>query len=127
MATEGQQHPIKIYFLIWLLLFVFSFFSYLVDYLDLQGNLRWFLIVVFMLLKAGFIVAIFMHMKWERFALIFGILTPPLALVVLMFLMAIESDYAWSTRVVYMGEDPAPKPELPEHMSHKEHGEEIDH
>ncbi len=115
MATEGQQHPIKIYFLIWLLLFVLSFFSYLVDFYHLEGNLRWFLIVFFMLLKAGFIVAIFMHMKWERFALIFGILTPPLALVVLMFLMAIESDYAWSTRVVYMGEDPAPKPERPAH------------
>ena len=125
MASEGQQHPIKIYFLIWLLLFVFSFFSYLVDFLDLQGNLRWFLIVVFMLLKAGFIVAIFMHMKWERFALIFGILLPPLALVVLMFLMAIESDYAWSTRVVYMGEDAAPKPEPPPH--HQETDEEAKH
>ncbi|MYD46823.1 MAG: cytochrome C oxidase subunit IV [Gammaproteobacteria bacterium] len=122
MATEGQQHPIKIYFLIWLLLFVFSFFSYLVDYLDLQGNLRWFLIVVFMLLKAGFIVAIFMHMKWERFALIFGILTPPLALVVLMFLMAIESDYAWSTRVVYMGEEVAKKPQPPAHHKKAEEG-----
>lgn len=121
MATEGQQHPIKIYFLIWLLLFIFSFFSYLVDYLDLQGNLRWFLIVVFMLLKAGFIVAIFMHMKWERYALIFGILLPPLALIVLMFLMAIESDYAWSTRVEYMGEDPAPKPKPPPHHSEVEH------
>ena len=122
MAAEGQQHPIKIYFLIWLLLFVLSFFSYLVDFYHLEGNLRWFLIVVFMLLKAGFIVAIFMHMKWERFALIFGILTPPLALVVLMFLMAIESDYAWSTRVVYMGEDPTPKPERPSH--HKKAEEE---
>ncbi|MCY3540532.1 MAG: cytochrome C oxidase subunit IV [Gammaproteobacteria bacterium] len=124
MATEGQQHPIKIYFLIWLLLFVFSFFSYLVDYLDLQGNLRWFLIVVFMLLKAGFIVAIFMHMKWERFALIFGILLPPIALVVLMFLMAIESNYAWNTRVWYMGEDMAPKPKPPEHLHHGESEEE---
>lgn len=125
MATEGQQHPIKIYFLIWLLLFVFSFFSYLVDFLDLQGNLRWFLIVVFMLLKAGFIVAIFMHMKWERYALIFGILLPPVALLVLMFLMAVESDYAWNTRIWYLGEEPAPKPLPPPH--HKEAEDDTHH
>ena len=31
--------------------------------------LRWALIILFMLLKAGLIVAIFMHMAWERLAL----------------------------------------------------------
>ena len=31
MAQEGQQHPIAIYFWIWGLLFVVSFFSYMVD------------------------------------------------------------------------------------------------
>jgi cytochrome c oxidase subunit IV len=30
--AEGQQHPIRIYLWIWGLLFVFSTFSYLVDY-----------------------------------------------------------------------------------------------
>ena len=54
---EGQQHPIKIYLSIWLLLFVLSTFSYMVDYFGLHGYLRWTLIIVFMLLKAGFIVA----------------------------------------------------------------------
>ena len=73
-AAEGQQHPIKIYLWIWLLLFVFSTFSYLVDYFQLQGYLRWTLIILFMLLKAGFIVAIFMHMAWERLALKLAIL-----------------------------------------------------
>ena len=32
-----------------------------------------------MLLKAGLIVAVFMHMAWERLALICAILLPPLA------------------------------------------------
>ncbi len=65
MAQEsGQQHPISIYFWIWGLLFVLSFFSYMVDYLNLQGGLRWGLILLFMFLKAGFIVGIFMHMAW---------------------------------------------------------------
>ncbi|MCA1677064.1 MAG: cytochrome C oxidase subunit IV family protein, partial [Actinobacteria bacterium] len=35
----------------------------------LHGYLRWSLILVFMLMKAGLIVAFFMHMRWERLAL----------------------------------------------------------
>ena len=97
--TEGQQHPLKIYLWIWLLLFVLSGFSYAVDYFQLQGYLRWTLILVFMFLKAGFIVAIFMHMAWERLALIFAILVPPLCLLVLITLMAIEGDYTFLTRL----------------------------
>lgn len=97
--AEGQQHPIRIYLWIWALLFVFSSFSYMVDYFRLQGHLRWTLIIVFMLLKAGFIVAIFMHMAWERLALKLAILIPPLALLVLIGLMAIEGDYTFLTRI----------------------------
>jgi cytochrome c oxidase subunit 4 len=104
MAQEGQQHPLKIYFFIWGLLFVFSFFSYMVDYLDIQGGLRWALILIFMFLKAGFIVAIFMHMAWERLALKIAILAPPAALMVLVFLMAIEADYTFLTRIEFFGE-----------------------
>ncbi len=96
--AEGQQHPLKIYLWIWLLLFVLSTFSYLVDYFQLQGLLRWSLIITFMLLKAGFIVAIFMHMAWERLALKFAILLPPLCLLILIGLMAIEGDYTFLTR-----------------------------
>ena len=97
-AKEGQQHPIKIYLWIWLLLFVLSTFSYMVDYYHLQGYLRWSLIIIFMLLKAGFIVAIFMHMAWERLALKFAILVPPLCLLILISFMAIEGDYTFLTR-----------------------------
>lgn len=96
---EGVQHPIRIYLWIWALLFVFSTFSYLVDFFRLQGMLRWTLIIIFMLLKAGFIVAIFMHMAWERLALKLAILVPPLALLVLIGLMAIEGDYTFLTRL----------------------------
>ena len=106
---EGVQHPLSIYFFIWGLLFVFSFFSYMVDYMDFQGGLRWFLILLFMFLKAGFIVAIFMHMAWERLALKFAILLPPIALMVLVYLMAYEADYTFLTRIVFFGEG-APVP-----------------
>jgi cytochrome c oxidase subunit 4 len=96
---EGVQHPIKVYLWIWLLLFVLSTFSYLVDFYRLQGYLRWTLIIIFMLLKAGFIIAIFMHMAWERLALKLAILVPPLALLVFVGLMAIEGDYTFLTRL----------------------------
>jgi cytochrome c oxidase subunit IV len=108
MAHEsGQQHPLSIYFWIWGLLFVLSFFSYMVDYLDFQGGLRWALILIFMFLKAGFIVAIFMHMAWERLALKLAILVPPVALMVLVWLMAYEADYTFLTRIVFFGEGAA--------------------
>ena len=97
--SEGQQqHPLTVYLWIWLLLFVLSACSYAVDYFHLQGMLRWSLIIVFMLLKAGFIVAIFMHMAWERLALKFAILLPPLCLLILISFMAIEGDYTFLTR-----------------------------
>jgi caa(3)-type oxidase subunit IV len=97
-AKEGTQHPIGVYLWIWFLLFVLSTFSYMVDYLHVQGLLRWTLIIVFMLLKAGLIVAVFMHMKWERLALKLAILVPPLCLLVLIGLMAIEGGYTFLTR-----------------------------
>jgi cytochrome c oxidase subunit 4 len=96
--VEGQQHPIRIYLLIWALLFVLSTFSYLVDYFQLHGALRWTLIITFMLLKAGIIVAVFMHMAWERLALKFAILLPPLCLLILIGMMAIEGTHTFFTR-----------------------------
>lgn len=99
--VEGQQHPIKVYLWIWLLLFVLSACSYMVDYLHFQGYLRWFLILLFMFLKAGFIVAIFMHMSWERLAMMCAILIPPGCLLVLITLMALEADYTFLTRLAF--------------------------
>jgi caa(3)-type oxidase subunit IV len=102
MATaEGQQHPLGVYFKVWGLLFVLSTLSYMVDVFDFEGYLRWSLIVIFMLLKAGLIVAVFMHMVWERLAIVYAILVPTLALIVLMTLMAIEGDYTEYTRFFY--------------------------
>ena len=98
---EGQQHPLGIYFKIWGALFVLSFFSYMVDWFHVQGYLRWTLILIFMMAKAGLIVAVFMHMAWERLALVYAILLPPLALLVLVALMAIEADYTHLTRVLF--------------------------
>jgi cytochrome c oxidase subunit IV len=99
----GQQHPIGVYLKVWGYLFVLSAMSYSVDYFHVQGLLRWVLIITFMLLKAGLIVSIFMHMAWERIALVYAILVPPLALGTLILLMSIEADYTFWTRIIFMG------------------------
>src|ERR1700736_2857154 len=101
--VEGQQHPIKLYLVVWGWLFVLSTCSFLVDYFDLEGYLRWFLILLFMIVKAGLIVAIFMHMAWERLALMYAILVPPGAVLLFVGIMAFESDYTHVTRLAFFG------------------------
>jgi cytochrome c oxidase subunit IV len=101
--AEGQQHPIKLYLVVWGWLFVLSTCSYLVDYFGIHGYLRWSLILLFMILKAGLIVAVFMHMAWERLALSYAILLPPLALLIFVAIMVFESDYTWLTRLTFFG------------------------
>ena len=98
--AEGQQHPIGVYLQIWGWLFVLSTASYLVDYFHIQGYLRWSLILVFMVLKAGLIVAVFMHMFWERLALTYAILVPPLLVLVFVAIMTFEGDYTFLTRLI---------------------------
>ena len=104
--VEGQQHPIAVYFWVWGLLFVLSTLSYLVDYLQFQGYLRWALILIFMFLKAGFIVAVFMHLYYERLAMACAILIPTGALMVLISLTSFEADYTNETRDVYLDGGP---------------------
>ena len=99
--TQGQQHPLRLYFVVWGWLFVLSTFSYLVDYFQLHGHLRWSLIVLFMMLKAGLIVAVFMHMAWERLTLVYAILIPPLAILVFVAIMVLESDYTLLSRILF--------------------------
>ncbi len=113
-SAEGQQHPLGIYYKIWVLLFVVSFFSYMVDYLNLQGMTRWGLILLFMFVKAGFIIAIFMHMKWERLGLKLAILLPPVFIAVLIWLMAIEGSHTELTRIEFFGESTM----VPEEVHH---------
>ena len=104
--VEGQQHPITIYLKIWAWLFVLSTASYLVDFFHVESYLRWFLILLFMLLKAGLIVAVFMHMMWERMAMMYAILVPPVLIMIFVFLMTHEADYTFFTRGTFFGAGP---------------------
>jgi cytochrome c oxidase subunit 4 len=103
---SAQQHPIRLYLVVWGLLFVLSAFSYMVDYLGVQGLARWLLIIVFMMLKAGLIVAVFMHMAWERLALVYAILLPPAAVLIFTALMVSEANYTILTRLAFFNTAP---------------------
>lgn len=111
----GQQHPLGIYLKIWILLFVLSTMSYMVDILEFEGYLRWGLIITFMLLKAGFIMSIFMHMFWERMALVTAIIVPPMCLLVLIGLMSFESWHTYDMRDIWMGQDTTQVAKSPQH------------
>jgi cytochrome c oxidase subunit IV len=103
VQEHGQQHPIKLYLVVWAWLFILSTCSYLVDYFHLEGYLRWSLILIFMILKAGLIVAVFMHMAWERLALVYAIILPPILVLVFVAIMVLESDYTVLTRLFFFG------------------------
>jgi len=98
---KTTTHKIGIYLWIWGLLFVLSFFSYMVDWLEFQGLLRWTLIVTFMLLKAGLIMSIFMHLFWERYAIVNVLLWPMTAIACFIGLMVSEGYYTVFTRLFY--------------------------
>jgi cytochrome c oxidase subunit IV len=56
-----------------------------------------------MLLKAGLIIAVFMHMAWERLSLVYAILIPMSAVLVFVAIMVLEADYTLLSRVVFFG------------------------
>jgi len=97
--TGHQEHPLKEYFVVWGWLFILSACSYAIDFIGVQGYLRWTLILLFMTVKAGLIVAVFMHLKWERLSLSYAILLPPIAVLVFVAIMMVESDYTVLTRI----------------------------
>ena len=99
-ATSHQQHPISMYLKVWLLLFVLSACSYMVDYLQLQGMLRWTLILAFMFLKAGLIIMVFMHLAWERMAVKLLLFLPPIAILIFIILMSSEAEYIFIGRII---------------------------
>ena len=105
-AEVHQEYPIKLYLVVWVWLFILSTCFYLVDYFGLHGYLRWSLILIFMILKAGLIVAVFMHMAWERLALMYAIILPPVFVLVFVALMLFEADHTLLTRVTFFGAGP---------------------
>lgn len=93
-----QSHPLKTYFWVWGWLFVLSVFSYLTDIAPIEGLVKWFFITMFMLMKAGLIMAVFMHMQWERLSLVTLIIVLPGALIFAMVVFGFEGSYVEGVR-----------------------------
>lgn len=104
-ATKGEQHqPFQVYLVVWGLLFVLSAMSYFLDYFDVHPDiLRKFLITAFALIKAALIVGFFMHMRFERMALVLAILLPPLLLMALVAIILPEGTYVSGVRQLFFG------------------------
>ncbi len=116
MTQQHSQQPlIGTYVKVWGLLFVLAGASYSVGAFGVEGPLRWILLIVLMLLQAGLIVSILMHLVWERLALVYAILVPPLLLVTLISIGALDGKYTVSLRNTFFGAEPAAAAPAGEH------------
>lgn len=55
--------------------------------------------------KGGPYRSIFMHIIWERLSLSYAVLLPPIAVLVFVAIMAIESNYTVLTRFIFFDGD----------------------
>ncbi|HEX6988280.1 MAG TPA: cytochrome C oxidase subunit IV family protein [Bacillota bacterium] len=103
--AEHQVHlPIGVYLRVWLLLFVLSTLSYLVDYFEIEPlSLRWALIVALAIIKAGLILNYFMHLGSERLSLVYTILLPPVLVIALAAIAMVEGSYVSQIRNLLTG------------------------
>ena len=100
---ENQQRPTRLeytfgYGAFYLFL---SFFPTWLTGTNFKVFLRWSLILFFMFLKAGLIMAFFMHLFWERYALVNVLLWPMTAIACFVGLMVAEGKYTVFTRLIY--------------------------
>ena len=57
--------------------------------------------IIFHVHKAGLIMAFFMHLFWERYALVNVLLWPMTAIACFVGLMVAEGKYTFFTRLIY--------------------------
>jgi len=99
MSDQAEHSmPLRGYFVVWGWLFVLSIISYGVDIAPLEGLAKWIPITILMLIKAGLIMAVFMHMQWERLSLVTMILVLPGALLFALFVFGFEGAHILSMR-----------------------------
>ena len=105
MGTDKKQekyiHKIGIYLWIWTLLFVLVSFSYMVDYMELSRTIKMVFNCIFYVSKAGFIMAIFMHLYWERWAIVNVLLWPMTAIGVFIAIMVSRILLYFFSRMFY--------------------------
>ena len=81
--TAHQSHSKKTYIKVWVWLLFITLAGFIISPLQLPGSVHTFLIIMVSLMKAGLIVAFFMHLKFERIGLIYSILLPLILLIAL--------------------------------------------
>ena len=99
--AEGGEHDTMTRKKIWNVFFVllgittieFIIALYLVPHGILEGKIANPVYIVLTLLKAFYIVAYFMHLKFERVALVYAILVPILFIIGLILVLTNESHY----------------------------------
>ena len=74
----------KVIFSVWFALLGMTVLEVFLAYRSLSLQAMVILLMGLSILKAGLIIAVFMHMVWERLALVYAILLPPLLLLVLL-------------------------------------------
>ncbi|GIV55526.1 MAG: hypothetical protein KatS3mg040_0294 [Candidatus Kapaibacterium sp.] len=81
--AEGTHVPIRKYLVVWLWLFILSALAYFIDVVHVPQPWKPILLVVVALMKAGMIMAVFMHLGYERLSLIYAVVAPLIFLVVM--------------------------------------------
>ncbi len=89
-TPEHTSHSTKSYIKIWIWLLLITLAGFIISPLPLPGWMHTLLIVVVALMKAGLIVAFFMHLKFERIGLIYSILLPLILLLALAIALLYE-------------------------------------
>ena len=99
---QTSTHKIGIYLWIWGLLFVLSFCSYMVDWFQFQGLLKMVFNIVFYVFESRFNNGMFfMHLFWERYAIVNVLLWPMTAIACFVGLMVAEGKYTLFSRLFY--------------------------
>lgn len=81
-TTGTHPHPpTRVYLVVWGWLFVLSAIAYFIDIWHVSQPFKAILLIAVALMKAGLIVAYFMHLRFERLNLIYAILAPLILLV----------------------------------------------
>jgi cytochrome c oxidase subunit 4 len=99
MSNEHAQQPdIGVYFKVWGLLFVLAGTSYCIAYFGVGQPLKAILLLALALLQAGLIIAVLMHLVWERVIVAYLMFVPPLLLASFMAICFADGGYTHRTR-----------------------------
>jgi cytochrome c oxidase subunit IV len=99
MSNEQTQQPdIGIYFKVWGFLFVLAGTSYCVAIFDVAQPLKAILLLALALLQAGLIIAVLMHLVWERVIVAYLMFVPPILLASFLAICFVDGSYTHVTR-----------------------------